>query len=114
MTNIENLNWHDGILEGITLALGAKIKVAKDLIVDVSIYPTHDAKTRNFLQLHFKDVVCVLINCDLNELEDNKNAGNISNGYVKENNSGVMVFRLYLVDGYIEIIYGSVILTTGP
>lgn len=114
MTSIEDLNWHDGILEGITLALGAKVKVAKDLTVAVSIYPAPDAKARNFLQLDFKDVACVLINCDLNELEDNKNAGNISNGYVKKNNSGMRVFRLYLVDGYIEITYGSVILTTGP
>jgi len=103
ITNIESIDWHDGILE--------TMSVEKDFVISVLIYSTEDAKSRSFLKLQFKGVKSILFTCDKSELEINLNAGNISNGYVKKNNSGAMIFRLYLVDGYIEVTYETVIIT---
>ncbi len=101
---IQDLYWHDGILENVGVALGMKHQATEALTLAVSLYPTEDAKKRTLMNLNFLGVSRLSINCDLNELKDNRGAGNISNGYVKQSEpDGENVFRLYLVDGYIEL-----------
>lgn len=108
MFSIDNINWHDGLLESITISMSSINGITRCIDINVRIYITSDAIERSLTKLHFTDVENVVLNCDLLELQDNISAGNISNGYLKQTIQGQNLLRIYLIDGYIEIIYGGV------
>ncbi len=110
MKTIDDIVWHDGVLYGISLAFSDRKRMLQNMTVEVYVYPdSDDATKRVYHKLVFKEVNTISINCDLAELKDNIGAGNISNGYAKKCKNGGC-FRLYLIDGYIEVTYKKAML----
>lgn len=95
----DNLNWHDGQLKRVNVSHGDKNIGKYTLEVEVSYYESDNSENRSSAVLKFENVQRLNLSCDFKELIDNLHAGNISNGYQK----GDGVYRIYLVDGYLEI-----------
>lgn len=105
MDGFNKIYWHDGILEDIRLSMH---EATGEIVVMVSVYGSGEAPSREKKEVRFVSVESCMIACDINELLDNKTAGNISNGYSKLLNAPSeedgLVCRLYLSDGYIQIV----------
>lgn len=102
--DIDNIYWHDGkILETkFVTDYGSK----PCFIISAELYEEHhQASYRNRYSITCEDVKSFNFNCDVDELIDNESAGNISNGYMKDN-----VLRIYFCDGYLEIMANKFIL----
>ena len=72
-----------------------------------SLYPGPQDRTRQSYKFTFVGSGLLSLSCDFHELRTNKWAGNISNGYAKEQPNG-QVFWLYLADGHITFKFKSV------
>jgi hypothetical protein len=103
MDKLNSIYWHDGLLDDIHVSIG---KDKSFIQLKVRVYGDPESSSRDSLDVRFLDVSSCLFSFDVNELLDNLSAGNISNGYSKISNEELRLFtyRMYLSDGYIEII----------
>ena len=96
-----NFEWHDGILREIRIFGSREIQVLCEL------YPDHAAPAR--MPIHFR---CAKVKSSANIIDfvallDNQRAGNISDGRIETRPDGSTALKLFLVDGYLEIIAGA-------
>lgn len=97
---LNEIEWHDGVF--LESRLSCK-DGSVDLTVLVIIYK--DNKRRE-LNVEFINIENLTMTMDVVELNDNRNAGNISNGYVKKfSNNSKYKFFLYCTDGYINLTF---------
>jgi len=94
--NIDNLNWHDGVL--IETSFYIDKKGQSKLVVIADFYSNEDSKKRSKYKISCEGVVKCNLSLDAVELRDNMFAGNISNGYLK-----TKTFWLYFTDGVLEV-----------
>ena len=106
MISFNKINWHDGILRSIKIIPEDRPDIYGKIELTIEVYPDNNAKDRHQLKIIFQKVQQSNISCDFIELLDNRNAGNISNAYQKsyKPHKNLSIFRIYLVDGYIEIL----------
>ena len=107
MQKLNSFYWHDGLLEDVHFSVG---KNSSHILLKVQVYAGSEAPHRKGFELRFTGVTSCVFSCDVNELMDNLSAGNISNGYAKDlkQEEGLFVYRMYLSDGYVEIVSKSV------
>lgn len=76
------------------------------MMMSVSVYK---GNKRNELNIEFLDVENLTMVMDAFELNDNRNAGNISNGYIKKvNDKSEYKFPLYFTDGYLNLTFKEI------
>ncbi|ENT2948175.1 hypothetical protein ACFFOE_000140 [Klebsiella aerogenes] len=103
---LNDIEWHDGVFLDSRMICNAG---SVNLMVSVSVY--NDNK-RNELNVEFINVESFTMTMDTTELNDNRNAGNISNGYVKKiSNKSKYKFFLYFTDGYLNVVFKSIRVT---
>ena len=88
--------WHDGKLIDINFSFNTKGQSSVSVIAD--FYPDSQTAQRITYIIECKDVQHFSCSIDANELKEHRNAGNISDGYLKNN-----VLWIYLIDGLLEI-----------
>jgi hypothetical protein len=97
MTKIlEKLFWHDGNLIDVSFTINKK--GASSVQITALFYKDGQAKGRETYQIKCDGVSRVNCTLDSEELKNNMFAGNISNGYLKEN-----TLWIYVTDGILEI-----------
>jgi len=94
---IDNLLWHDGNLLDISYSMNTKGKAEITLIVD--LYKNYDSPREQKVKITCKKIKTCDLNLDIYELKDNQSAGNIANGYLKNN-----CLWIYLSDGLVKIV----------
>jgi hypothetical protein len=95
--DFEHIEWHDGNLFDVKIQIDYNGESNIVIIVELYEEPINAVNRDRYL-ITCKNLFSFNFNCDVEELFDNKSAGNISNGYLKDN-----TLRIYLCDGYIEI-----------
>jgi hypothetical protein len=95
---VDELFWHDG---NITF-FGIKGNPPRTAILRCSLYANGDARKRDDYQLEFKNVSCVLLSADIDEMKRNIFAGCISDGVAIDLDGAIRV-RLSLTGGDLEI-----------
>ncbi len=101
-TSLEDLVWHDGVIESVSVLPGFTIGGTGEMTFEVSLYPIPEASKRNRYRIVLKNVIDTQVNVDFEDLADNQRAGNISNGGAKDCGASATLLRIYLVHGYIE------------
>ena len=96
--NTDDLEWHDGILREIRILGTGAIQVICDL------YPDHAATSRMQMSFQCFRVKSVANLIDFTALLDNQCAGNINDGRIETHPDGHTTLKLFLNDGYLEII----------
>ena len=94
--SLDNLNWHDGNLAGISFAINKKGK--STLVIEAAFYKDAQAPSRDNYKIICDSVLKHNIVLSSKELAENMFAGNISNGYLKNNTLWV-----YFIDGVLEV-----------
>jgi hypothetical protein len=94
--SLDNLYWHDGNLSEIKFGITENGKA--ELILSAGFYKTQNAPERTSYQIRCEGVSRFSATIDAIELKNNAFAGNIANGYVKENTLWV-----YFTDGLLEV-----------
>jgi len=95
--DIENICWHDGKIYETKFVADYDSKPC--FIISAELYKEPDhTPSRDRYSITCENVKSFNFNCDVDELIDNESAGNISNGYMKDN-----VLRIYFCDGYLEV-----------
>ena len=94
--NIANLYWHDGVITGMTF----NPEGPSQILLNIELYSDpENAPDRDSIQIQCIDTKRFIATCDIFELNDNKGAGNILDGWVCDK-----VLRISLFGGYIEIV----------
>jgi len=93
---INNLFWHDGNIVNINSTFNKKGKGTT--IIVVALYKSNLSKKRNIYRIKCQKSEKVIVSLDAKELKENLTAGNINNGYLKEN-----TLFIYLFGGMIKI-----------
>ena len=94
----ENFEWHDGILQEICILGTGQVKVVCDL------YPDESAASRVRLSFLCTEVKSAANLIDFTALLNHKRAGNINDGRIEANTDGRTTLKIFLNDGYLEII----------
>jgi len=94
--DINKVFWHDGLLTSMSLDIDKSGK--SKLVLTAELYDDGESAKRNRYKLSCKGVVRSNLALDFIELKDNMFAGNISNGYLKNN-----TLWLYFSDGMLEV-----------
>jgi len=77
--NIEDLSWHDGILNG--YSFNPNYDELSKITLDLELYPEQvHSKERKKLKVICENISSVKSNIDINVLKKNKNFGNINHG----------------------------------
>lgn len=95
--DIEKIEWHDGNLFEAKFETDYQGKSRIVIIAEFYKEPINAANRDRYI-ITCNKVISFHFNCDVEELFENESAGNISDGYIKEN-----ILRIYLCDGYLEI-----------
>lgn len=93
---LNNLFWHDGNLLDISFSIDNKGK--STLRMTALFYKDEDAPLRARYEIKCEGVLRFNSTLDSAELKNNMLAGNISNGYLKDNSLWV-----YFADGVLEV-----------
>jgi len=93
---LHNLLWHDGNLSSIIFIISKQGK--SSLAIEASFYKTEQATSRDNYKITCESVINHNVILNSKRLTENKFAGNISNGYLKENTLWV-----YFSDGVLEV-----------
>lgn len=102
--NIMDIIWHDGQL----LSCIQEIEVQPSTLkIHLNVYPNNQASKREMVVVECTGVERCAIVLDYLELLDNRNAGNIGQGYIKRINRKE-ILRIFLMDGYIDITCKSI------
>jgi hypothetical protein len=111
----EELYWHDGIFEGLTIIAPLSRKAKGELALDASLYPLkldtpfpsdHGPK-RLPLRVTFAGVSSVNVTCDMPDLAENHVFGNTDRGWIRELKDGRR-FILAMFGGELTINYKKV------
>jgi hypothetical protein len=104
--NLDDLVWHDGLLKSIALAMESK---RTTLVLHVLLPEKLLSSTRIEYVIAIASPSRLTLNIDLDALQDNSGAGNISDAKVV----GGVSPRLFLVlaDGHVEAVGRSVTVT---
>jgi hypothetical protein len=92
----ETFEWHDGIIDDVSFSHDARV------VLTCRLYPSSEASERHTYKFELADVHGVSINIDAVALQDNRGAGNISDGRYSNDEKGVHL-KLFLVDGYVHV-----------
>jgi hypothetical protein len=105
---LEDLSWHDGILDEYRFT-AAHAKTPASVRLALSLYPeqVHSSQRRSVVVL-CKGVHRVLLTCDVAELQENAQAGNIVDGYRRGR-----VLQVIVTGGFLEIEASSFLIRTG-
>lgn len=106
--NTDDLEWHDGILQEIRILGTGAIQVICDL------YPDHAAASRMQMSFQRSRVKSAANLIDFTALLDNKQAGNINDGRIETRADGCTTLKLFLNDGYLEIISAELRIEHNP
>src|SRR5216117_1888277 len=87
----EQLYWHDGIFEGLTVIAPLSAKAKGELALDVSLYPlkldvpfpSSNGPKRVPLRVTFAGVTSMSMNCDTPDLASNHVFGNTDWGWIR-------------------------------
>jgi hypothetical protein len=91
-TRFEDLYWHDGIFEALSVVAPMRRKAKGALALDVSLYPLNrnvpfpnslDTK-RVALRVSFSGVRSIDLNCDMPDLAFNHMFGNMNQGRIRK------------------------------
>jgi hypothetical protein len=93
--------WHDARFIGFYVTQENDIEF--NVVIDLDAFPSNKAPERETYSVTFFDVRKLALMTDFLDMRDNANAGNISDAFLREE-EGFALMRMYLVDGYIEII----------
>ena len=93
---LDNFFWHDGNLIDVSFTINKK--GASAVQITALFYKDGQAKGRETYQIKCDGVSRFNCTLDSEELENNMFAGNISNGYLKED-----ALWIYVTDGILEI-----------
>lgn len=93
---LDNLFWHDGNLVDLSFVIDKKGKSAVQ--VTALFYTNEQAPSRDAYRIKCEGVSRFNCTLDSVELKNNMFAGNICNGYLKEN-----ALWVYFTDGLLEI-----------
>jgi hypothetical protein len=93
---LDNFFWHDGNLIDVTFTIDKKGQ--SGVLVTALFYKDEQAPSRDTYKIKCEGVSRFNCTLDSEELKKNMFAGNISNGYLKENTLWV-----YFTDGLLEI-----------
>jgi hypothetical protein len=104
----ENFEWHDGILQEICILGTGRVKVVCDL------YPDQSATSRVHLSFLCTEVKSAANLIDFTALLNNKWAGNINDGRIETRPDGHTTLKLFLSDGYLEIITAEMCIEHNP
>lgn len=94
---MDQIYWHDGILQKILIEGGGSI------FIDCDLYPSDDVNVRARYIFECSSALSISSTVDFSALLDNKRSGNINNGRIATPRRGVANLKLFLTDGYIEI-----------
>lgn len=94
--SLNDLFWHDGNLIDVTFSIGNKGRSVVQ--ITALFYKDEQAPSRDVYQIKCEDVLRFNSMLDVTGLKDNLFAGNISNGYMKDN-----TLWIYFTDGLLEI-----------
>ena len=97
-SEIENLHWHDGIIRKLVLESDENSKASKIFIHASLIDDSTRSPNLAEIELEYISVSKFNAICDLVEIAENKEHGNIHDFSIKGNN-----LRIILFDGYIDI-----------
>lgn len=95
--SMDELYFHDGILKEIKILGSGKVKILCDLYLSVS----EKSRTRYRFECH--EVKSFSSMVDVEALLENQKFGNINDGRLVLEQDGKTRFKLFLVDGYLEI-----------
>ena len=101
MEEIDNIIWHDGILESLVFTPDRGNE--HNITITCSIYPANGERIREKIEVAFEKVFSISMNCDLQQLDEHKKFGNVSNGHLIRNRHKEWDFLLYLSEGFIQI-----------
>jgi len=93
---LNNLFWHDGNLVDLSFSIDKKGKSV--LHITAHFYKNEHSPTRSAYQIKCDGVLRFKSKLDATELKNNMWAGNIFNGYLKDN-----TLRVYFTDGLLEV-----------
>jgi hypothetical protein len=111
----EELYWHDGIFERLTVIAPLSRKAKGEVALDISLYPlkldvpfpsSHGPK-RVPLRVTFGGVRSMSMNCDMPDLASNHVFGNTDRGWIRELQDGRR-FILAMFGGELTINYKKV------
>ena len=102
---IEQLIWHDAQLVSVSPTVCGDASTT--ITVVLNAYPDDDARIRETFYVECLRVERCAIVLDFVELQDNRSAGNIANGYVKRFGKKKLL-RVSLMDGYIDVICAAI------
>lgn len=106
--NLNDIAWHDGVLQEISLLGSGQVKVVCDL------YPDKSAAARRRVSFLCSGVKSTASLIDFTALLDNQLAGNISTGCIETHAGGTTTLKLFLSDGYVQIVASGLTLQAGP
>ncbi|OGB23871.1 MAG: hypothetical protein A3I66_02315 [Burkholderiales bacterium RIFCSPLOWO2_02_FULL_57_36] len=96
MKAFDNFFWHDGNLIDVKFSIDKKGR--SSLQITALFYESEDASDRRMYQITAGEALRFSCSLDAAQLKENAFAGNIWNGYLKEN-----VLWMYCTDGVIEV-----------
>jgi hypothetical protein len=106
MMNIENVEWHDGILRFVNLSEGGEVLVGCD------VYENENSKNRVSVQFKCLGVTSFSGIIDFIVLNENGRAGNVNSGSF-EVRGGFSILKIILSDGYLEVFAKKILLDGG-
>lgn len=100
--NINDMEWHDGLLREIHM-LGSG-----EVLVICELYPDYASAARIPIRFQCSRVKSAASLIDFAALLDNQQAGNINNGCIETRPDGDSTLKIFLNDGYLEIIAAEI------
>lgn len=104
---LDDMEFHDALIEGLSFEAAARRRKSSCRI-GLQVYRKPDSSVRHRITIRGESLLSLTSSVDFKELLDNAASGNVSHGYLKQSKrrgrDGRAVFRLYLVDGYVEIV----------
>jgi hypothetical protein len=101
------MEFHDALFEGLSFEAAARRRQSSCRI-GLQVYRKPDSSVRHRITIRAESLLSLTSSVDFRELLDYAGSGNVSYGYLKRSKSrgrdARAVFRLYLVDGYVEIV----------
>lgn len=93
--NLDDIDWHDGMLAHISIECN---KVS----IHCEIFMHEQSKDKDKIRLTFTGTKEFTCSIDLDALEDNAKAGNITNARLEIGNNGARL-KIFLTDGYLDV-----------
>lgn len=103
----DDIIWHDGQIQNILIIRNEQDGSSYKVQIEADVYQSSEMIEKIHVLINFSEVKGIVTACNIVELEDYFDSGNIANGYKK----GDMNYILYFCDGYVEITAGKIEIT---